>query len=179
MSEVAETPGLQPIETREDFLNCLSTIDRSNVETIIDGFRQVLTGQKTTAEIHAVGGMVTQEGTQNDIDVAVNLQLGNRVSTEGSILTQAERRYVVYREIINSFPREILERFELEEKPPYINQEYQSDSILASDGTFVLKPKDKTAKPIEVVCSLEDNFSKGMRKSVLLDTIKIEEENNV
>lgn len=150
--DIQESAELQIIP-KEAYLSRLSETDRNNLLEIGKQFKQVMENEGRKGAIIAVGGSLNKPLPRKDIDVLLVLQpsptdvvQGNSTELDFALNDFQTFKHII-EEILTLNPslqiKEIIE--------PTMDEEFNSPSILKTDGSITVINKIQNAMPVEFI----------------------------
>lgn len=149
----------QPIEVqKETYLSRLSARDRQNLETVEDSFRAFLGVKGMKGALVAVGGSINKPLPRKDIDLAI--LIADHPEPDGKRLTPYKRALRGHQQVldfVSSVQKEHPDFKIVDEIPPLIDEEFESESILRHDGSVKVQFAEGT--PLEF---MRQDFNNGV-----------------
>lgn len=155
--------------TKEAYYAKFQENDRKNLTEIVKKIKLTMEKSGKKGSIIAVGGTVNKPGERKDIDLLMVLDMKGELDNEKLKITELQRanlRFEKYKEVMRNAG---FNSSEIKEIPPAIDEQFQSDNILKSEGIFEIGKEGY--KPIEIVCYPDDDYQENERVSILLEKI--------
>ncbi|RJQ38923.1 hypothetical protein C4559_00200 [Candidatus Microgenomates bacterium] len=150
-----------PPATKDSFLSRLSPKDRTNLTRVIDNLKETMEIEKIKGSFYAVGGSVTKPGDRKDIDIVWILETPQ---TEGTAYDRATQKFEQYKKIAEKALKK--NGIDYEEIHPAIDEEFQSPSILKTEG--IITVKNSEGKPIDLITYSDNKYHEQEQKAIKL-----------
>ena len=155
----------------EPYLVRLSKEDQKNLRLIAKDFLQVLNKKGRKGVLKVVGGTIDQPLPRKDIDLTLQMESNDDDPKRDDFTTYleyAQSRFKIFKEIVEEIAGKNTSLSINEEDviEPTIDEEFQSASILKTDGSITIKPRKGT--PIEVIRKPEDSDQMETRTYIVL-----------
>jgi len=171
--ETTELPKTQEeLDTElESYLARLPTEDQENLRSIAKNFPRVLNKNGRKGVLKVVGGTIDQPLPRKDIDLTFQMDPNDNDPKRDDFMTYleyAQSRFKIFKEIVEEIAGDhTLFSISLEDViEPGIDEEFQSTSILKTDGSITIKPKKGT--PIEIIRKPENSDRIETRPYIVL-----------
>lgn len=140
---------------KEAYLSRLPLNDQINLQNIGQGFRKVLEEERRHGVIAAVGGSINKPLPRKDIDLLIVLQphIDDAQKGTSTELDFAIRDFQIFKHIVEKVCTQNPSLQIQEIIEPTMDEEFNSPSILKTDGSITVANKNNDSMPIELVRS--------------------------